>query len=170
MPIKVYANRHKSYEIAFRMRPFVSALFSLLKFQISTETVCKSTGYHLIAYVRAWTNALNESVVEKGAQFSFRFNTYIISVLVIFYLQMNQNFPKLADVPPSHTKCMDDVPQNVDKKNLKRSISEFFEFYGKKYELKNQLISVNIGRWQDPQLEIKKTSFTVEQKKYGKRF
>lgn len=134
--------------------------------QVSIETMCDFTGYHLIAYVRAWVNALNEAAAAEGAQLVFRFNTYIISVLVIFYLQMNQNFPKLADVPKSHATCVNYVPQNVDKQNLKRSIGEFFKFYGKKYELKNQLISVNIGRWQDPQPVSKKTNLTPEQKRY----
>lgn len=122
-------------------------------------------GYHLIAYVRAWQNALNEAIAANGTRFVFRFNTYIISVLVIFYLQLNQNFPKLSDVPSSHIKSMDRVPKNVDKEYMKRSVNGFFEFYGKKYELKNQLISVNIGRWQDPLFEPKKTTFTPEQKR-----
>lgn len=127
--------------------------------------MCTFIGYHLIAYIRGWQNALNEAVVENGSHFVFRFNTYIISVLVIFYLQLNQKFPTLPDVPSSHIKSMDRVPQSVDKEYLKRLVSEFFEFYGKKYELKNQLISVNIGRWQDPLLETKKTNFTPEQKR-----
>lgn len=138
---------------------------------LNQNFIClKFTGYHLIAYIRAWQNALNEAAIEKGAHFTFRFNTYIISILVIFYLQMNQNFPKSVDVPATRVKCIDRVPQKVDKEYLKRSISEFFAFYGKKYELKNQLISVNIGRWQDPELEVKKTNFTSEQKRYEKHF
>lgn len=124
----------------------------------------------MIAYVRAWLNAVNEAAVAKGAQPAIRFNTYIVSVLVVFYLQMHQQFPKLADVPPSQSKHIWSVSQIVDRDYLKRSIREFFDFYGKKYELKNQLISVNIGRWQDPQLEIKKTNFTPEQKRYVKYF
>lgn len=144
--------------------------FAFIHSKLDIETKCKFSGYHLIAYVRAWLNALNEVAVVKGAHFAFRFNTYIVSVLVIFYLQMNRNFPKSADVPPSHTTCVDCVSQNVDKEYLKRSISEFFEFYGKKYELKNQLISVSIGHWEDPQLEIKKTNFTLEQKRFEKHF
>lgn len=122
-------------------------------------------GYHLVAYIRAWQNALNEAAAEKSTRIVFQFNTYIISVLVIFYLQLNQMFPKLPNVPSSHIKSMDRAPQNVDKEYLKRSVNGFFEFYGKNYELKNQLISVNIGRWQDPRLENKRTILTPEKKR-----
>lgn len=123
----------------------------------------------MIAYIRAWQNALNEAAVEKGARFAFHFNTYIISVLVTFYLQMKRNFPKLADVPSSHIKCMDRLLLKVDKEYLKRSINEFFEFYGRNFVLTNQLISVNIGRWQDPRVDIKQTNFTPEQKRCEKK-
>lgn len=122
----------------------------------------------MIAYIRAWQITLNETATQNDLC-GFRFNTYIISALVIFYLQLNQKFPKLEDIPPSRAKSVDHVPQ-VDKDNFKRLVVGFFEFYGKIYEMKNQLISVNIGRWQDPQLEIKKTNFTPEQKRLKQFF
>lgn len=121
-------------------------------------------GYHLIAYVRAWQNTLNDMAVKKGFFFAFRFNTYIISVLVIFYLQLNHNFPPLADVPrSSQLKSIDNMPKTVNKAELKQAVCKFFEFYGRKYE-KCKLISLNIGRWQNVQLNRQQTIFTPEQK------
>lgn len=122
------------------------------------------TGYHLIAYVRSWLNAVNEVAIASGLPSVCSFNTYIVSVLVIFYLQLNQLFPILSNVPASNAKCMDRVPP-VDKEYFKRSVQEFFEFYGRKYELKNQLISVNVGLWQNPRLTTKRSNLTHEQKR-----
>lgn len=105
------------------------------------------TGYHLIAFIRCWQNVLNESL-EQRSQHAFRFNTYIISVLVIFFLQVNYNYPKLAHLPSSpHTKSIDHLPK-VDKVRLKRAIVQFFEFYGKIYAIQD-IISVRAGRWED---------------------
>lgn len=116
--------------------------------------------------MRAWQNALNDIAVKKGFLFAFRFNTYIISVLVIFFLQLNYNFPKLADVPSSsQLKSIDHVPKPVNKAQLKEVVCKFFEFYGRKYE-KCKLISLNIGRWQNVQLSRQQTVFTPEQKSY----
>lgn len=103
-------------------------------------------GYHLIAYIRSWQNVLNELMAQKGLH-AFRFNTYIISVLVIFFLQVNHNSPKLRYSPSSQIKFIDHLPK-VDKYDLKRVIVQFFEFYGKIYAAQD-VISVNTGRWED---------------------
>lgn len=105
-------------------------------------------------------------LVRKGLR-AFEFNTYIITVLVIFYLQLDQKFPKLADVPPSHSKFIDHVPQfQMEKEKLKQTLRQFFEFYGDKFQMKRQIISVNIGRWQERILQSGQTNFTTEQKRF----
>lgn len=106
---------------------------------------------------------LDEVAKQNGHRFAFRFNTYIVSVLVIFYLQLNHNFPKLEVLAPSRNKFNDHVPQ-VDAKHLKQAVQQFFEFYGKKYE-KCKLISLNFGRWQNQKLDKKQHIISPERKK-----
>lgn len=103
-------------------------------------------GYHLIALIRSWQNILYDVAAQKGWR-TFHFNTYIISVLVIFFLQVNYNFPKLSHLPPSQIKFIDHVPK-VDENSLKRAIVQFFEFYGQIYAIQD-VISVHNGRWED---------------------
>lgn len=105
---------------------------------------------------------MNESLSQKSSH-GFYFNTYIIAVLVIFFLQMNYKFPKIKDVPPTQCKRIDDIP-NIDKDHLKKAIGEFFHFYGQKLEVGKHLISTNIGRWQERHLQPQQLIFTPEQK------
>lgn len=121
----------------------------------------------MIAYIRYWQKAINGMLVQKGLR-ALGFNTYIISVLVIFFLQLNQNFPKLSDVPPSHSKSIHHVTCHVEKEKLKQTIGQFFKFYGEKFQMKRQIISVNIGRWQERLLQSEQTNFTLEQKRFIK--
>lgn len=121
----------------------------------------------MIAYIRYWQKAINETHVQKGLH-AFEFSTYIITVLVIFFLQLNQNFPKLSDVPASQSKSIQQVPCNVKKERLKQTIGECFKFYGEKFQIKQQTISVNIGRWQERILQSQQTNFTLEQKRFVK--
>lgn len=121
------------------------------------------TGYHLIACIRSWQNVLNDVAAEHG-KVAFQFNTYIISVLVIFYLQMNHNFPQTKDVPPSKAKHINVVPI-IKMDLLKQGVGGFFKFYADRYEISNHLISVNIGRWQERRLQPHQSNFTSEQKR-----
>lgn len=115
--------------------------------------------------MKSWQEAVNGAAILKEMH-AFQFNTYIISVLVIFYLQLNQNFPKLAKVPASQVTSIDKVPP-VDGHLLKQSIRQFFEFYGNFYEINDQVISVHVGQWENrkfdknPQHEL-----TPEQKRF----
>lgn len=71
-------------------------------------------------------------------------NTYIISMLVIFYLQMNHGLPivtELASTIAAKTKF-------VSENKLDEFVKEFYEFYGRKFEPKTHLISINVGKWQ----------------------
>lgn len=124
-------------------------------------------GYHLTAYVRYWLKAINEMLVQKGLC-PLGFNTYIIAVLVIFFLQLDQKFPKLSDVPSTHSKAIHHVRCHVEKEKLQQTIGEFFKFYGEKFQMKRQIISVNIGRWQERFLQSQQTNFTPEQKRFVK--
>lgn len=137
---------------------------SELMCEFELNNIVPSAGYHLIAYVQYWQNALNGTLVQKGLR-AFQFNTYIISVFVIFFLQLDQEFPKVANVPPSHSRCIDHVP-DVDKEKLQQAVAQFFNFYGDKFQMNRQIISVNIGRWQDRFLQSQQTNFTLEQKRF----
>lgn len=157
-----WLNRHKLFGIASCIHRFVS---NFLRKQTKDPllNLISYTGYHLIAYIRAWQMVLDEVAKQNGHRFAFRFNTYIVSVLVIFYLQLNRNFPKLEVLAPSRNEFNDHVPQ-VDAKHLKQAVQQFFEFYGKKYE-KCKLISLNFGRWQNQKLDKKQHIISPERKK-----
>lgn len=71
---------------------------------------------------------------------------------------MNYKFPKLNDLPTSESKLIDVVPK-PSPEYLKQVVLGFFEFYAKRYEINNHLISVNIGRWQ--QIRVKSYSTQV---------
>lgn len=120
-------------------------------------------GHHLIAYVRAWQNSLNETAAQNGLH-AFQFNTYIISILVIFFLQLHHAFPKLADLPSCEVKSIDFIPQ-IDQEKFKKLAHQFFEFYGKYYEINCKVISVDVGRWQNRELHSNQTNFTLAQKR-----
>lgn len=97
-------------------------------------------------------------MAEKGLH-AFRFNTYIISVLVIFFFQVNYNYPKLSHLPSSEIKFIDHLPK-LDNFFLNRAIVQFFEFYGKIYALQD-VVSVHNGKWVDRQ------SINVGQKRFA---
>ncbi|XP_055323571.1 uncharacterized protein LOC129578676 isoform X2 [Sitodiplosis mosellana] len=118
--------------------------------------------YHLIACIRSWQNVLNDVAAEQG-KVAFQFNTYIISVLVIFYLQMDHGFPQIKDVALTTSKCINVVP-NIERNLLIQAVGGFFKFYANRYETNNQLISVNIERWQEKRLQPHQSIFTPEQK------
>lgn len=120
----------------------------------------------MVAYLKSWQEALNRAAILKEMQ-AFQFNSYILSVLVIFYLQLNQNVPKLADVLKATGKnSIDDVPP-VDAHRLKQSIRQFFEFYGNFYESEKHVISVHVGQWENRQVEKdQQHNYTSEQKRF----
>lgn len=122
----------------------------------------KSLGHHLIAYIRSWQDALNKAAASRGLS-GFRFNTYVISALVIFFLQVKQKLPKLANVPATQA-YIDHVP-HVEKEILKRWISEFFKFYGHQYDVANHVISHNIGEWQNRNMR-QQAGLTSEQERF----
>lgn len=118
----------------------------------------------MIAYVKSWQHALNDTLRTQGLV-AFQFNTYIISVLVIFFLQMNYDFPKVDAVPLVNVMTINTVP-SINKDALKKAIRAFFNFYAKQYEVDRLLISVQIGRWQERRLQAEQRKFTAEQKRF----
>lgn len=102
-------------------------------------------GYHLIAFVKSWQKTLNKIAAQKGMQ-AFQFNTYVISVLVIFFLQLKRNFPKLENVQASELQAIDHV-SNGNIEELKQMVTEFFDFYNSD-KLFYQKINVHTGQWE----------------------
>lgn len=77
---------------------------------------------------------------------------------------MNNQFPKIADVPATDTKFIDYVPQ-LEKEKFKRAVIQFFKFYASQYQIKNHIIGVNFGRWKNRIMEGKQTNHTPEEEK-----
>lgn len=84
----------------------------------------------------------------------FEFNTYIISVLVIFFLQMNHGLPTTINLGDNYTKTNKDL------------IYEFFLFYARKFQHKSHIISARFGRWQQRKWNPRHKIFDGEQQKY----
>lgn len=85
---------------------------------------------------------------------------------MIFYLQMNHQFPKLKDLPLIESKFTNISILKPEQKTLNQLVVGFFEFYAKRYEVSNHLISLNIGRWQEKQMHSDQTKLTPEQKRF----
>lgn len=115
-----------------------------------------------MSYIQIW-----QKIVQKTHEALFDFNTYIISLLVMFFFQVNYNLPNISNFHnSSHKKRFKDV-------NIKTIAREFFSFYGNSYNMRTQVISVQIGRWQQRQLnpsqKHQKRSSSDEQR-YGDIF
>lgn len=118
----------------------------------------------MITYLKSLQEALNRAGILKEMH-AFEFNTYIISVLVVFYLQLNQNFPKLASVLAAQVTSIDKVPP-ADGHLLKQSIRQLFEFYGNSYKIEDHVISLHIGKWDNRTFDPNQQEITLEQKRF----
>lgn len=78
---------------------------------------------------------------------------------------MNQQYPKLEDLPSSQVKFIDFLP-NIDKAKLKQVTQAFFEFYGNDHGIECKVISVDVGRWQNRELDKNQTNFTLAERRY----
>lgn len=74
----------------------------------------------------------------SGNSHHHHFNTYIISILVIFFLQVKHRYPTVS-------RCLIVTSTECDYKPI---LGQFFNFYLKKYQMTQQIISANIGQWQ----------------------
>lgn len=112
-------------------------------FKFNTIEIFPNAGKKLIAFVRAWQNVLNEEASKSGLM-AFDMNSYIIAVLVIFYLQVKHELPTVPELPLVIANGIKIIPKN----SFDELVKGFFEFYGNIFESKMHLISVNVGKWQ----------------------
>lgn len=110
--------------------------------------------------MKAWQAVLNDQASKNGLV-AFDMNSYIISVLVIFYLQLNHGLPKVTELSSAIEKGTKYSPKN----NFGQFVREFYEFYGKTFENNAHLISVYVGRWQQKKQGEQK-HFSPEQKRF----
>ena len=112
---------------------------------------------------------MNTLAAERGCT-AFQFNTYVIAVLVIFFLQMNYGLPAIGGIlvaSEDETTDTSNTKSTADKtKDLNKMLADFFHFYGGRYEINNHLICTWIGRWQEQRLTGQQKHFTVEQKRW----
>lgn len=87
-------------------------------------------------------------------------NTYVISVLVIFFLQLEHNFPTVDQV------LCNDSPIISNESNYKLILRQFFAFYGYHYQMQNHVISAHIGRFQERQIQPAQISFSIAQQRF----
>lgn len=80
-----------------------------------------------------WQITLNRVGIAQ-----FEFNTYVISVLVIFFLQVNHKFPTIDQSLSVRSMIAD----------FKPVLRQFFSFYGNQYEMWHHVINVHVGKWQ----------------------
>lgn len=126
-------------------------------------------GRNMIEYVLAWQNALNGILAQNEAG-GFQFNAYIISVLVIFFMQVNYDIPAISDIgtiksnPDALKKASASLKK--DMTNIDKMLADFFWFYGQRYQIWNHVISLNIGRWQERRIQDQQKHFLPNQKRY----
>lgn len=122
-------------------------------------------GRNLIGYVRAWQKVVNEVAMQNRRRV-FQFDAYIISVLVIFFLQVDYDLPTVNDFQSAGAEVKRKCKAFDDQKHFSQILFEFFHFYGTRYEINNHLISARIGRWQEQRLAGQQKYFSSEQKRY----
>lgn len=118
-------------------------------------------GKDLIAYVKALLNVVNDIATHNGLTTLLKFNGYIISVLVIFYLQLKHDFPIVKNLQFK----LSDKASFLPKESLTDIVMGFFKFYGKTYEISTHLISLNVGKWQEKRLQQGQKNVTPERKR-----
>lgn len=76
----------------------------------------------------------------------FQFNTYVISVLVIFFLQIRHAAPTIDGIESWP------LLENDDTHHKNELILEFFSFYGHNSFLRNSIVSVHAAKLIDARL------------------
>lgn len=115
------------------------------------------SGRFLIMYVKTW-----QTVLKRLGNAHFEFNTYIISVLVIFFLQLElgeENFPTVDKLITNNARI------NSNITNFRPVLRLFFEFYGNRYQMCEHIISINIGRWIEKNQQINYNFLSPAQKR-----
>lgn len=123
----------------------------------------------MITYIRAWQNIINRNAFQKYGSIAFEFNTYIISALVIFYLQLHQKLKTIDDIQTIVTTAqVHDVARSDLPNDMARFLDylyEFFYMYGERYQNWNHVMSCHIGRWQERRIQPEQRVFTPNQKR-----
>lgn len=122
----------------------------------------------MIEYVAAWQNAVRSTLAENGASM-FKFNTYMISILVIFFMQVNFSLPTIQEMasmrPNAEAIKKANASLQKDLENVDKLLVDFFWFYGNRYQIWNHVISLNIGRWQERRIQDQQKFFLPNQKR-----
>lgn len=126
-------------------------------------------GRHLMVYVRAWQNVMNDILFEMFGMNAFRFNTYIIASLVIFFFQLNDDLNTIVDIPNAllDTKALEEAANSLsdDLKHIRSIIYDFFFMFGERYQMWNHVMSCYIGRWQERRIQAEQKHFAPNQKR-----
>lgn len=130
----------------------------------------KILGRNLITYIRAWQNIVNRNALQTTGSVAFEFNTYIISLLVIFYLQLHQKLKTIDEIQSTVTNAQnhEDVRNDVanDMARFLDYLYDFFFMYGERYQKWNHVMSCHLGRWQERRTQPEQRAFTLNQKRY----
>lgn len=127
-------------------------------------------GRNLIEYVLAWQHAIN-GILAQNESSAFQFNAYIISVLVIFFMQVNYEIPIISEMAAfrSNADAMKKAgaSHKRDLANIDKLLADFFWFYGQRYQIWNHVISLNLGRWQERRIQDQQKHFLPNQKRFA---
>lgn len=118
----------------------------------------------MITYIRAWQNIINGNAFQMNGSIAFEFNTYIISALVIFYLQLYQKLKTIDEIEMTAITTVQ-VHEN-DKDRFLDYLYDFFYMYGERYQKWNHVISCHIGRWQERRIQPEQRAFNLSQRRY----
>lgn len=146
-------SHRKSFVILWTWVHFVSVPFSLIvntKSFLTKITIRFQLGRYLVFYFQAWQNVLHNELAAKGYHM-FRFNTYLSSALIIFYLQMERNLPKIDDLRVNSGTSTSLATADGDQ--LHQITYHLFHLYGHRYQIWNHIISAQVGRWQQQYMQ-----------------
>lgn len=84
-------------------------------------------------------------------------------------MQMNYDVPTIEGLAPkrSSVEAMKKAGASLEKdlQIVDKLLSEFFRFYGQRYQIGNHVISLNIGRWQERRIQGEQKFFLPNQKR-----
>lgn len=106
------------------------------------------------------------AILKENGEIAFEFNSYILSVFVIFFLQVNSNLPTVDKFISSDQPVETNDQLSDESKNFGLLVRAFFQFYGDKYNIEEHLISTYIGQWQQIRLQNEQKRITPAQKRY----
>lgn len=108
----------------------------------------------LIKKILAWQQSAIETLSSYSLPY-FEFNSYTIAILVIFSMQMTHLLPThvsgffwdLFVEEEQDSQC------DIQPGQLSTCLFAFFNLYGNEYDMKENVVSVNAGKWLQNPLE-----------------